>query len=103
MGKQRVQREAGAKTPRALAPMRAWRVFLPVSRVGAVSLTMARTRGGAISRNLSNAQMAGYTYKWTDFKVKRAPEFDGALDKHGAFNWSYEHAMRVLQPPTQEQ
>jgi len=95
--------QAGTKQPSALGPMRAWRVFVPTQQAGPVSLTMARTRGGAISRNLANAQGAGYTYTWKDFRVKRAKEFDDAFAKHGAFNWSYAHAMLVLQPQAQEQ
>lgn len=57
---------------------------------------MATTRAQAIHRNLCSAQGAGYTLKWTDFRARRAPQYDAAFAKHGRFSWSWDYVVRLL-------
>ena len=83
--------------------MRAWRIYVPAWQKEPMALTMATTRGKAIARCLASANEVGYALKWGDFKATRAPEFDGAYGKHGAFSWAYDHAMLMLMPNVEVQ
>ena len=87
-----------ANRKEVLLPMKAWRICVPSWQAGPLALVMATTRGKAIARSKACANGVGYSLKWSDFKAARAPEFDSAYAQHGAFNWSYEHAMRMLKP-----
>ena len=78
--------------------MKAWRIYVPAWQGGPMALTMATTRGKAIARAHASANDVGYALKWGDFKATRAPEFDSAFEKHGAFSWDYGHALRILTP-----
>lgn len=81
---------------RPLAPMRAWKVFVRGWGNAPQGVTMARTRGKAIARNLASAQDVGYGLKWCDFRALRSPEHDSMFAKHGEFSWSWEHAQAIL-------
>ena len=77
-------------------PMRAWKVFVRGWGDAPQAVTMARTRGRAIARNLASAQDVGYSLKWGDFRVVRSPEHDGMFAKHGMFSWGWDHAQAIL-------
>ena len=81
---------------RAPAPMVAWKVFVRGWGDKPQGVTMARTRGKAIARNLASAQDVGYGLKWGDFRVVRSPEHDSMFAKHGMFSWAWDHAQAVL-------
>ena len=84
------------RSVRPLAPMRAWKVFVRGWGDAPQGVTMARTRGRAIARNLASAQDVGYGLKWSDFRVVRSPEHDGMLAKHGMFSWGLDHVQAIL-------
>jgi len=87
------QVERGVRAP---APMVAWKVFVRGWGDKPQGVTMARTRGKAIARNLASAQDVGYGLKWGDFRVVRSPEHDSMFAKHGMFSWAWDHAQAVL-------
>ncbi len=78
------------------AKVKAWKIYVRGWGKGPEAVTMATTRGRAISRSLASAQDVGYGLKWGDFRAVRSPEHDGMFDKHGLFSWSFDHAQAVL-------
>ena len=80
----------------AVAPMRAWKVYVRGWGAQPQAVTMARTRGKAIARSHASANEVGYALKWGDFRAVRSPEHDGMFSKHGMFSWNWDHAQAVL-------
>jgi hypothetical protein len=90
---QGIEAEGQASPP---VPMKAWRICVPAWQPTPLALTMATTRASAIARNLASARDAGYRIAWGDIRATRASELDAAFERHGAFSWDYDHAMRML-------
>ena len=81
---------------RALAQMRAWKIFVRGWGDVPQCVTIARTRGRAIARNLASAREVGYSLTWGDFRAVRSPEHDGMFAKHGMFSWGWDYAQAIL-------
>lgn len=55
--------------------MKAYKVYIP-GEPETEGITRQKKRSHAIMLALGNSQEAGYSYKWTDFRAVRSPEFD---------------------------
>lgn len=67
--------------------MKAFAIYHP--QFECLHIYCAQTKGKAIGRAYSAAREAGYETRWTDFRVKRAKNFDSLATEPGRYLLGY--------------